>query len=328
MALLTYREFEYDGFPGIYSRRFWNDVTKAAYENTVISGGSTVIYPDNTIIDVYQKSNNEVAVIVYSSLFFQDVGLIDEGHYGLKRTIIPGNNILLFKNCNTELSPPTFEYGVFNTSTKEVTIYVYPLSIFPFCSPFSISEDTILHQGCIGTTLRRYYYDGEDDVTIVEEINSATCGYVAPVPDVVVTEVKRIKIDHTCYKNPVYLVWKNSLMGWDHWLFYNTQTENLTSEDLGSFVQPIYDLESAEGTSNSLGKSAVNTMILGSNNLTPNQKDAIKDLLLSPQIYQVYTDGTKRVVKIKPGSLSCETRNDLHFIELEIELPETFTAKS
>jgi hypothetical protein len=330
MALYVYRHLPLSGLTNKY---IWNSVSKITYIETSASG-SNVLYPDNTIVDVFQKAPGQVSVIVYNSAnkFYDDFTGYPKNY--LSETILTSTNgdtqnTLLYKRCNTGDSPPTFEYAVYGHTSKEVSTYNFPLTSAPFCEAYAVSDVTILSQSCIGTTLRRTYYDGVDGVIIEDTINSPICGYVAPIPDVVVTEVKRIKVDHTCYKNPYYLVWKNTLGGWDHWLFYNTQTENLITNDLGNFTNEAFaSLSLSEGQTKSLGKNAANSIILGADNLTTNQRDAIKDLLVSPSIYKVETDGSKKIVLMKPGTFSTEKKSDRHSIEFEIYPPETYTVKS
>lgn len=331
MAIFIYKRYETS--PGTWRQLHWDTDTRTAYETTISGSSTEVLYDDNIIVDLYQLDTNRVVLITYNSLVN---GLVTPSSYPrlfLSGTVVSGvsgdnRNTLLFKRCNTLDSPPTFEYGIFSRTVNDAIVVSYPLSQAPFCYAFAISEELIIKQYCVGTTLRRIYYDGEDDVTVVDAINSVICGYVAPIPEVVVTEVKRIKIDHACYDNPIYLVWRNTLGGWDHWLFSKTQTKGLITEDLGTFEQPEYDLATSEGSSDSLGSTAGDSLILGADNLTTNQYDAIRELLFSPKIYQVETDSTKKKVLVKPGSFTRETRNGFHSIEFEISLPDINTVKS
>ncbi len=312
----------------------WDSASNVATVEVTLGVVSTpVSYPNNTIVDVYQSGAN-VKIVTFNSSNYG--GATVDGSYPrlfLNSINVVGNtgdiqNTLLYKRCNTEASPPTFEFAVYSNITKDVSVFFYPLALAPFCSAYSVSEDTVIQQTCVVTTLRRTYYDGESGVTVEDTLNSVTCGYVAPVPDVVISEVKRIKIDHNCYNNPVFLVWKNTLGGWDHWLFYNAQTESLKTESIGEFTQPAYFIEQSEGLSKSLGVNANNTMILGANRLNDNQYLAIKDLITSPKIYKVETDGAKQIVLMKAGTFSKDTKDRLHSIEFEITLPDTFTVRS
>jgi hypothetical protein len=329
MAIYIYKQF----FNGTnYTRLFWNTDTKQANDN--FAGVLPLLeYPDNTIVDVYQDGS-VVSIITYNGS--NNASAIPYASYPrlyLNKSTVVGaggdtQNTLLYVRCNSGDSPPTYEFAVYSNTTKEVKTFIYPLSQAPFCSPLALDESFVIQQSCVGTTLRRIYYDGADGITTEDTPNSAICGYVAPVPDVVVTEVKRVKIDHTCYDNPVFLRWKNTLGGWDQWLFKGTQTESLTTADTGDFITPGYDLAISEGSTKSLGKTAGERIILGAEGLTNNQKEALKDLLYSPMIYHVQTDGSQKIVRVKPGTFSFEKKNNRHSLEFEIVPPEINTVRS
>jgi hypothetical protein len=330
MAINIYRRYWQGAYTTTYS---WNTETHLPSASSYLGLLTEITYPNFSVVDVYQSGSN-VLMAIFSVGYFSGQGsLTGDGSRNLRTQILQGytgdtQNTLLFKRCNMIASPPTFEFGLYSHTTKDVSVFSYPLSSAPFCSAYSISEDTIIQQSCVGTTLRRVYYDGESGVIIQDTPNSAVCGYVGPVIEVEVTEVKRIKIDHSCYNNPVYLVWKNTLGGWDQWLFSKTQTENLKTESIGEFIQPVYSLSTSDGSTKALGFNAGNTMILGANGLNDNQYLAIKELLYSPAIYKVETDGSQKIVRVKPGSFSNETKDSAHSIEFEILLSDTFTVRS
>jgi hypothetical protein len=62
---------------------------------------------------------------------------------------------------------------------------------------------------------------------------------VAETP-VIITEQKVIQIDDRCRKNPVYLMWKNPLGGWDYWLF-DVNSETSISSQQGSAYEIVND---------------------------------------------------------------------------------------
>lgn len=333
MANLIYRRIQTG--PTTWLQYHWNTDLKKPFVNTITGSFPPeyeISYPNNSIIAVYQLSPTRVCTVSYASTWNPYDGVYYSKLYLMESVVIGSsgdqNNTLLYVKCNTLASPPTLEYAVFSQTTKEVTTFTYPLSLVPFCTPFAIGEDVVLSQSCLGTTLRRTYFDGIDDIEVVDTINSSICGYVAPAPDVIVTEVKRIKIDHSCYKNPVFLKWKISTGGWDQWLFHTTQTDNLITQDLGVHTKPVWDFTETNTGSKSLGKSAGNTLMLGADNLTNNQYDAIRHLMLSSQIYKIDTNGVVIAVNVKPGTFARETRNGLNSIEFEIILPELYTVKS
>jgi hypothetical protein len=317
-----YRIYQY---LGTWYKLQWNNVTKIATKNAVGSATAFVL-PNNTIVDVYQKTANEVMIVRFNYPQITGDNLI--------YTIIPG--VLLYQRYSPSSSPSFFDFSIYNTTTKEVTTYNYPITAVWYSYVLypqvlyvdGLSSGDVVQQTCIGTTLRKTTYDGDFDISIDDTINSTICGYVAAVPEVIITEVKRIKIDHSCYDNPVYLVWKNTLGGWDQWLFQKTQTVNLDTKSTGEFEQAEYALSTSEGAISSLGSIAGTGMILGANNLTLNQFNAISELLYSPKVYQVQADLSKKIVLIKQGSFSHETKSEKHSIEFEISLQDINTVKS
>jgi hypothetical protein len=327
MAIRIYRQYLVS--PNNWRKLFWNTTTRQAYENT-LNFGTTISYQDGTIVDVYQKSPGNVVMVVYNSSYNGlATPLTSYPRLFLFESLLYGSsyNTLVYAKCKSLNSPPVFEICIYRHIINDYQVIQYPLSLAPFCEEYEVPQGTVINQTCVGTTFRQWIYDG-DDVVIEDTPNSEACGYVAPVPDVVVTETKRIKVDHNCYNNPVYLVWKNKLGGWDQWLFHTTQTETIKTEGLGKFSATIYDLENSESTSKSLGKQSEESLIVGASGLNRNQFTAIKDLLDSPVIYKVETDGSKQVYEIKPGSFVTETKNRANSIEFELILPEKFTVKS
>ena len=334
MATRVYRS---ENFSGTQQRWYWDDVAKQPGLSPLsgsFSPGLVLSSPANTVIDVYQKTPSQVVLVYFNNGFSSGNGQGYPKHY-LNEIVIAGaggdtNTVLLYSKCNS--SPDSLEFAVYSLITKEVSIFTYPKPKdyiqTPYCITYSKPGDEIIQQTCIGTTLRRIYYDGVDDVTVEDTENSAICGYVAPIPEVQITEVKTIKIDHSCSSNPVYLVWKNTLGGWDHWLFKKTQTKNIITESTGQFTKPVYSLNT-DTVNESLGSNVYPSMVLGADGLTKNQKHAISELLYSPKVYIVNKDGSKMTVIPRPGSfLLEETENKLHSIEFEIELPEIFTIKN
>lgn len=62
-----------------------------------------------------------------------------------------------------------------------------------------------------------------------------------------VTEKKRVKISEGCQKNPVFVSWKNTLGGTEHWLFFKRQTKSLSTERIADFEPYDTDLENSRG---------------------------------------------------------------------------------
>lgn len=64
----------------------------------------------------------------------------------------------------------------------------------------------------------------------------------------ILTEKKRVKVDHTCKSNPVFVSWVNTLGGREHWLFDTVQSDSLNTDLIDSFESYTTDLESSRGS--------------------------------------------------------------------------------
>lgn len=60
---------------------------------------------------------------------------------------------------------------------------------------------------------------------------------------IVLTERKKVYIDSKCRKNPIYLMWRNSLGGWDYWLFDNNSELQNSSKQNNIYSLYIKDIE-------------------------------------------------------------------------------------
>lgn len=144
---------------------------------------------------------------------------------------------------------------------------------------------------------------------------------------------KCFKIGEAC-NNPIYLNWKNPIGGWEKYLFDCRQIYNLNTNTIGDFSPYFADIEPQQYTRELLKRDAVETAILGADNLTINEAQVISTMFYSPRVYvlkswdmvsapiwtQVITDdGSKRIY-----------RNDTTFqsIEFEIEFPQKYTLQN
>ncbi len=146
------------------------------------------------------------------------------------------------------------------------------------------------------------------------------------------TEKKRVTIVRPCNTNPVYLMWKNSLGGWDFWLFDNV-TEHETSAAQGLIYEPyIEDIETAN-------KRAVITeakqlsRVTCFASVTQEQFEGLKTIERSPQVY-VLRDASKLTteprkawqgVRIVPKGFKKVSAAQNIEVELTYELPELYS---
>ena len=124
--------------------------------------------------------------------------------------------------------------------------------------------------------------------------------------------------------NPIYLGWLNSLGGRGYWLFEHNQLDGNDYSTIGTYEPPSTDLESIDGIKRVLGRTNFNTLGVFAGGLSRNEYDAIREVLQSPDVEQLFTDGTKiRVIPVT-GSVSTQTKNNGHELLFEIEYPEIF----
>jgi hypothetical protein len=201
------------------------------------------------------------------------------------------------KLLSTSISGYTLTVTMWALNAKEVTTYNFALpQIFDFNSPaelrpvcfstFTLPADTLLSSYCDGTVLVEIVSDGLGGVEYVYTNNSVSCGYVPQLEPVTFTELKTIEYRKDCFKNPVFMVWKNLIGGWDSWLFQNNQIESITTEGLGEFFKDYNSLADIRSTTTERGKSATPSLVLNAEFLTLDQKRAISTILYSNKVYK------------------------------------------
>lgn len=299
--------------------------------------------------NVWDKVNKNVVLISYSSVtdFYelnpgsivdvcqvgQFVALVVKGTTNvidfifLQSTSGDYNNTLV----SATRSGSTLTVKMWANTVKELTTLTYtfqtqtndspPEDITPCFNNYELSDGTVINQWCEGTTLKQIIYT-QSPSTVTEEStpNSVTCGYVPPPEtNIRVTEIKAIDFETCIPNNPVYFVWKNTLGGWDYWLFGSTQTDNLQTESLGTFANDYNRIGDITNPETEIGKEARNRIVYTALQLTDGQKNGLLELMYSNKVYILDQDGSiNRQVKILPGSFQFETKNTLHELSFEI----------
>ncbi len=150
----------------------------------------------------------------------------------------------------------------------------------------------------------------------------------------IITEKKKIKIDHECKDFPIYLTWLNGLGGYDSWLFFKEHSVNTKTKVSGKYTLNVQDLENAIGTNDILGKDIKPEMRIGGR-IESDDMDGMQSLYESPKVLMLMNpetwevDGAKwqRVI-IKTGSLLVlKTRTSYLDVKLSLELPYRFKQK-
>lgn len=141
----------------------------------------------------------------------------------------------------------------------------------------------------------------------------------------IVTEIKNIKVNHCIPDNPVMLRWLNTLGGWEHWLFGTTQTEGLNTS-FEDYAVSNLNIETATSTSEKFISKAIDSLVLGADNLTRNQILGLKTILYSPKVEILKSASVPYIwhtVIVQSGSFNIfETYSNRGEIEFTIELPE------
>lgn len=144
----------------------------------------------------------------------------------------------------------------------------------------------------------------------------------------IITEVKTIKYDTYCKKNPVFITWLNTLTGWEQWLFDTTYIDGLTTARSETFEGYIQDLQTANSKVRDVQMSAQSSITVFG--LVPKEdiqglKTVLYSLsckmLLNPLTWQ--TEGVKfMTVRPQPGSFQILDQRETHVqIEIVFDLP-------
>lgn len=224
----------------------------------------------------------------------------------------------------------TLVFSMYSPVAKETTTYTYQMQAFDNASPanpitpcfnnYQIPEGTILLTFCDGFTKNTVAADSSGNAVLTQQANSTFCGYSAPPVPFRFSQEIEIEYKACILPNPIMLVWKNTLGGWDYWLFQKTQTKTITTDTLGSFATNYTRISDITNPETEIGKSSQGKIIVGAEQLTLQQKIGISKVLESNKVYILNQDGTiNRQIKISPGSfLEEETEGQLHTIEFEI----------
>lgn len=141
-----------------------------------------------------------------------------------------------------------------------------------------------------------------------------------------VTEKKRIKINHGCVSQPVYLNWLNLAGGRDYWLFQKRQTYGLTSSVNGSFQPYTVDIENAVGSILETGRGANPKLTVGASSVLLEDLQGIQGILYSPNVLRLVNPDTWesegpvwQIVRPVAGSFNLYNTDDVR-TDLEVTL--------
>lgn len=148
-----------------------------------------------------------------------------------------------------------------------------------------------------------------------------------------VTETKVLNLNNDCREEPIYLMWKNSLGGWDFWLFdkryeinYSVKQEEILSAD------PL-DPELALYKERVIGAEMTKGFVLG-DVVTREEAEVIAEIEMSPQVYML--NDAKRLsgntpqaawlgVIVMPSGVKVLRQATTAEIEVKIKLPTRYS---
>lgn len=308
----------------------WNKVSKIPGSSSVFANQTEYQAEEGEIIDVIRyidSGGTETTSLIIFDSTVNPAYDPDYPKFYLRRAPIVGSNgserMILLKTESSS-SPNFMKVYCFNYVSEEVEVFDFEA---PVCmSDSSLGTDNILKTKCSGYTRIQYRHDGNGGVTTTSVVNSPQCGYVAPVIQSKITQTQRIEVRKAC-KNPVYIKWKNTLGGWDQWVFEEKQTLSSEITSRGSFKKNVFDISETSNPIKELGKQAQPKMVLGAEGLSTQEKRALMHLLMSNKVCVLNKDMQSfREVRIEPGSfLVVETDQNFHSIEFTVIEPEINT---
>lgn len=301
---------------------YWDKVNKIV--STKNYGSVTGYYTLNagSLIDIAQVGGQVYAITKASNISFP----INENIL----TSASGDHYNTLLSATYSSSTHNVTVVMWATNAKEQTTFTFPMQVFTNDSPaiaitpcfnnFTIADNVIINVWCDGFTLNEVVTSGGAAITR-QTINSITCGYSAPIGPFRFSERKLIEYRKCVLLNPILFVWKNTIGGWDYWLFQVNQTQHIDTVSLGYFQKNYTKISDISNPQAEIGKQVTTRIILGADDLTIQQVKGLKGLLISNKIYILNQDGSvSREVILLPGTfLIQDTSDSLHSLEFEIQ---------
>lgn len=308
-----------DGSPSIYW--YWDKQLKQVLQRSY-----------GSITDFYELSTGSVIDVVESA---GKVYVVTKGDsitpvvYNLLTSTSGDENNKLLSATYASSPGGTLSVSTYAMVAKETTNFALAMQLFTTDSPavaitpcfndFIIADNIIITAWCDGFILNEIITTS-GVANLVQTANSITCGYSAPIDPFRFSEEIEIEYQSCVLINPVAIVWKNAIGGWDYWVFQKNQTQHIDTASLGSFTKEYSKISDVNNPITERGKVATTRMILGAESLTTDQVNGIKSLLTTNKAYILNPDGSvNREVSVLPGTfLIMETEALRHDIELEI----------
>ena len=167
-------------------------------------------------------------------------------------------------------------------------------------------------------------------------IDNPEATYTNDVYQYAITEVKNVVIDNNCKNYPVYLMWKNSLGGWDFWLFDKVNETNISARQGDTFEQYIEDVEIANSREKIIQASGVKTLTVG-DVVDVEFIQGLSEIERSPAVYILYNPSKlsganpERAwlgVQLSPKGFKYRSNAQRANVEITIVFPDYYTGEN
>lgn len=138
-----------------------------------------------------------------------------------------------------------------------------------------------------------------------------------------ITEIKRVKINSECRKNPIYLMWRNSLGGWDFWLFDNKSENNIKVKNGAMYDVYNADVEREISRAMVLENRQMKNIIVG-DIITKDDVVGLQGIEKSSAVFLLYdiekiaTDPAIAWMMVNVNATGFKYFNDSESIEVEV----------
>lgn len=146
-----------------------------------------------------------------------------------------------------------------------------------------------------------------------------------------ITEAKIVKINKECRTDPVFLMWKNQLGGWDYWLFDRIRENEVTAQQ-GPLVEKYVDYIDRHNIKQQIISAAQTLKMTLGDSVDKQTFEAISGIEGSPQVYML-VDPTMSAVPINLNWIGVRmatkgfkwvNAGSVYEIEISIVLPDNY----
>lgn len=150
-----------------------------------------------------------------------------------------------------------------------------------------------------------------------------------------VSRTIRVNIDKECKKYPIYVMWKNSIGGWDYWLFDKVNERQYQSERGEKYEPYVQSIEYTTFRSRNIQAEAKNKIVVG-DIVSTEVAEALSDIERSTAVFILH-DARKLEttpefawmgVDIEPKGIAYKSNQQTVQVEFTLVLPEYYTVPS